>query len=79
MKKGSTTVTMQRRNFSVPEKLTIGLDLGDRNSWCCVVDEGARSSWSSECGPVRKPRKHGDSGHSAGEKPLPQTKNQECT
>ena len=32
MKKVSTAVTMQSRNIS-QQKLTIGLDLGDRNSW----------------------------------------------
>jgi hypothetical protein len=39
MKKVSTAVTMQSRNISVQQKLTIGLDLGDRNSWYCVLDE----------------------------------------
>src|SRR5262244_962596 len=39
MKKSSTAVTQQSRNFSVQQKLTIGLDLGDRNSWYCVLDE----------------------------------------
>jgi hypothetical protein len=38
MKKLSTAVSKQGRNFSQPT-LTIGLDLGDRNSWYCVVDE----------------------------------------
>jgi len=38
MKKSSTTVAKQSRNIS-QQKLTIGLDLGDRNSWYCVVDE----------------------------------------
>ena len=38
MKEVSTAATKQRRNFS-QQKLTIGLDLGDRNSWYCVVDE----------------------------------------
>ena len=38
MKKVSTTAAKQRKNF--PErKLTIGLDLGDRSSWYCVLDE----------------------------------------
>jgi hypothetical protein len=32
MKKGSTAATMQSRNFSGQQKLTIGLDLGDGNS-----------------------------------------------
>jgi transposase len=41
MKKISTAVTMQIRNIS-QQKLTIGLDLGDRNSWYCVVDEAGQ-------------------------------------
>jgi transposase len=38
MKKSSTRATMQRRNL-FRQKLTIGLDLGDRNSCYCVLDE----------------------------------------
>jgi transposase len=38
MKKVSTAAAQQSRIFSQP-RLTIGLDLGDRNSWYCVVDE----------------------------------------
>jgi len=38
MKKVSTAATKQSRNFSQPN-LTIGLDLGDRSSWYCVLDE----------------------------------------
>ena len=38
MKKGSTAATKQSRNFS-QQRLTIGLDLGDRSSWYCVLDE----------------------------------------
>ena len=38
MKKISTVATKQIRNFSQP-KLTIGLDLGDRSSWYCLLDE----------------------------------------
>ena len=38
MKKISTVAAKQSRNFSQP-KLTIGLDLGDRSSWYCVLDE----------------------------------------
>src|SRR6266513_289508 len=38
MKKVSTAAAKQMRNFSEP-KLTIGLDLGDRSSWYCVMDE----------------------------------------
>ena len=38
MKKISTVATKQNRNFS-SQKLTIGLDLGDRSSWYCLLDE----------------------------------------
>jgi transposase len=38
MKKVSTAATEQIRNFS-EQKLTIGLDLGDRSSWYCLLDE----------------------------------------
>ena len=38
MKKGSTAAATSKRNFD-QKKLTIGLDLGDRSSWYCVLDE----------------------------------------
>jgi transposase len=38
MKKISTVAAKQIGNFS-QQKLTIGLDLGDRASWYCVLDE----------------------------------------
>ncbi len=38
MKKVSTAAAKQSSNFS-QQKLTIGLDLGDRSSWYCVLDE----------------------------------------
>ena len=38
MKKVSTAAVRQIKNFS-DGKLTIGLDLGDRWSWYCVLDE----------------------------------------
>ena len=41
MKKVSTAVTKQGRFFCQPT-LTIGLDLGDRNSWYCVLDEAGQ-------------------------------------
>src|ERR1700692_3440890 len=41
MKKISTVATKQSKKFS-QQKLTIGLDLGDRNSWYCVVDEAGQ-------------------------------------
>ena len=41
MKKVSTVAVKQSRNIS-QQKLTIGLDLGDRNSWYCVLDEAGQ-------------------------------------
>jgi transposase len=41
MKKVSTAAMQQSRNIS-RQRLTIGLDLGDRNSWYCVLDEAGR-------------------------------------
>jgi len=41
MKKVGTVGTQQTRNIS-QQKLTIGLDLGDRNSWYCVLDEAGQ-------------------------------------
>src|ERR1700687_4759027 len=38
MKKISTAAAKATKNFSQP-KLTIGLDLGDRSSWYCLLDE----------------------------------------
>jgi Ethanolamine utilization protein EutJ (predicted chaperonin) len=39
MKKVSTEAAKQSGKIS-EQKLTVGLDLGDRSSWYCVVDEG---------------------------------------
>ena len=41
MKKVSTVSAKQGKNFSQPT-LTFGLDLGDRNSWYCVLDEAGQ-------------------------------------
>jgi transposase len=41
MKKVSIAARKQSRNIS-QQKLTIGLDLGDRNSWYCVLDEAGQ-------------------------------------
>ena len=38
MKKVSTVAAKQSKNF-FEQKLTIGLDLGDRSSWYCVLDD----------------------------------------
>jgi len=36
MKKSSTAARPRNKNFD--QKLTIGLELGDRSSWYCVLD-----------------------------------------
>jgi len=41
MKKVSTVATAASRKIS-QQKLTVGLDLGDRSSWYCVLDESGR-------------------------------------
>ena len=41
MKKVSTVAAQPSRKISQP-KLTVGLDLGDRNSWYCVLDEAGQ-------------------------------------
>ncbi len=41
MKKVSTRAAVQSRNIS-QQKLTVGLDLGDRNCWYCLVDEAGQ-------------------------------------
>ena len=38
MKKVSTATAQESRNIS-QQSLTLGLDLEDRNSWYCVLDE----------------------------------------
>ena len=45
MKEVSTTAKRKSRNIS-QQTLTIGLDLGDRNSWYCVVDEAGTKTTS---------------------------------
>ena len=44
MKKGSTVAAKQGRNFK-QQKLTIGLDLGDRASWYCVLEQTGAVLW----------------------------------
>src|SRR5438445_11744246 len=41
MKKVSTVAAKPSKKMS-QQKLTIGLDLGDRNSWYCVLDESGQ-------------------------------------
>ena len=56
MKKVSTAAAKQSRNFSQP-KLTIGLDLGDRSSWYCVLDEAGAIVLEQKLGTTAKAMK----------------------
>ena len=56
MKKVSTAAAKQSRNFSQP-KLTIGLDLGDRSSWYCVLDEAGAIVLEQKLGTTPKAMK----------------------
>ncbi len=51
MKKVSIVATRQSRSIS-QQKQTIGLDLGDRNSWYCVRDEAGQIYTQNPCGQV---------------------------
>ena len=53
MKKVSIAAAKQMRNFSEP-KLTIGLDLGDRSSWYCVLDEAGEILLEQKLGTTPK-------------------------
>jgi len=53
MKKGSTTAAKQSSNFS-QQKLTIGLDLGDRSSGYCVLDERGEVRWEDKLSTTAK-------------------------
>ena len=53
MKKISTAVAKQSRNFS-EQKLTIGLDLGDRSSWYCVLEESGQVRLEQKLGTTAK-------------------------
>ena len=53
MKKISTAAVKQIRNFS-EQKLTIGLDLGDRSSWYCVLDEAGEVRLEQKLGTTPK-------------------------
>jgi hypothetical protein len=58
MKKVSTTAAKQSRNFS-EQKLTIGLDLGDRSSWYCVLNERGEVVLEQRLGTTPKAMKEG--------------------
>ena len=53
MKKSSTAAVRQNRNIS-RQKLTIGLDLGDRNSWYCMLDEAGQIQLEQRVGTTAK-------------------------
>jgi transposase len=56
MKKISTVAVKQTKNFS-DQQLTIGLDLGDRSSWYCVLDEAGEVLLEQKLSPTRKAMK----------------------
>ena len=56
MKKISTVGTKQSKNFR-EQKLTIGLDLGDRSSWYCVLDEAGEVLLEQKLGTTPKAMK----------------------
>ena len=56
MKKISTVATQQSRNFSQTQ-LTIGLDLGDRSSWYCLLDEVGEVLQEQKLGTIPKAMK----------------------
>jgi hypothetical protein len=53
MKKISIVGAKQNKNFA-DRKLTIGLDLGDRSSWYCVLDEAGEVLLEQKLGTTRK-------------------------
>jgi transposase len=53
MKKISTVAAKQTKNFS-DQKLTIALDLGDRSSWYCVLDEAGEVVLEQKLGTTPK-------------------------
>src|SRR5664279_5489923 len=55
MKKSSTTKAAINKNL--PQKLTIGLDLGDRSSWYCVLDEAGEVVSEKKLGTTPKAMK----------------------
>jgi transposase len=52
MKKVSTAAAQSKQNFD--QKLTIGLDLGDRSSWYCVLDEAGEVIQEQKLGTTPK-------------------------
>jgi hypothetical protein len=83
MKKVSTAAAQASRNIS-QQTLTVGLDLGDRNSWYCVLDEAGqiqlerrvRDDRESDAGSLRRhaaqPDRSGDRNTFGLDQPLAQ-------
>ncbi len=61
MKKISTTMGKQLKNVH-SQKLTIGLDLGDRSSWYCVLDENGQVVLEQRVGTTAKAIEEGFGG-----------------
>ena len=55
MKKSSTVAATSKRNIG--QKLTIGLDLGDRSSWYCMLDEAGEVVGEKKLGTTPKAMK----------------------
>src|SRR6202044_911879 len=55
MSNGNTAAATSKRNFD--QKLTIGLDLGDRSSWYCVLDEAGEVLHEQKLGTTPKAMK----------------------
>jgi transposase len=56
MKKISTAAAQQSRKIS-EQKLTVGLDLGDRSSWYCLLDEAGAIVLEQKLGTTPKAMK----------------------
>src|SRR6202161_4025345 len=55
MKKGNTAAATSKKNLD--QRLTIGLDLGDRSSWYCVLDEAGEVVGEKKLGTTPKAMK----------------------
>ena len=52
MKKSSTVAAVSKKNFN--QSLTVGLDLGDRSSWYCMLDEAGEVVGEKKLGTTPK-------------------------
>ena len=55
MKKSSTVAAVSKKNFN--QRLTVGLDLGDRSSWYCMLDEAGEVVGEKKLGTTPKAMK----------------------